>query len=120
MNTVSDVSATLAVELRTAEKALREARQRWYESLPEFPADGHCLFCDNDGTEFGDWQHIEEGYSRWTNGSFEDGVLRLPTNGWDDYSDQGEFEWVECNAYQAGHPEHCGAAYALPEDMEWN
>ena len=110
----------LAVDERITllEQALQEARRAWYASLPDFPANGRCA-CGNPGDEFGNWQHIEVGYTRWTNGDHADGFLHLSTDGWDDMSEGGTFEWVECDAYQASNP-NCGQAYKVPENMEYD
>lgn len=110
----------LAERVKEAEERLQEVRRTWYSGLPDFPADGRCE-CGNDGTEFGDWQHVEVGYQRWTNGEWAGDHLHLSTDGWDDMSEGGEFEWVECNRYASGSlTPSCGRAYKIPENMEYN
>lgn len=119
-------TTTPAQLLATAEAALRDARHVWLMSLPEFPADGVCPNCGQDGSEFGAWQHQETGYSRWTNGKIrrpdEDEnfapYLHLSTDGWDDMSATGDIEWVECNRYNT--PAGCGAEYRMPDNVEWD
>lgn len=105
--------------LASAEQHLREARSAWYAELPDFPADGHCADCG--GTE---WIAMEIGYSRWTSGEWvepdEDeqaGHLHLYTDGWDDMSESGEFEWIECDQFRSGG---CGKEYKVPDEREWD
>jgi hypothetical protein len=104
-----------ALRYEAAAKAYHEAGRTWVQSLPDFPADGVCPSCGQTGVEHGLWQHNEPGYFRWTNGQVDDGVLTLSTDGWDDMSEHGSFEWVECNEFNGG----CGSAYKLPENVEW-
>lgn len=113
---VEDLS--LGDRMGVAEAFLAETRRMYVSSLPEFPADGVCE-CGNDGTEFGSWQHIEYGYTRWTNVEFDTDHLHLSTDGWDDMSESGDVEWVECNSYLAGQP-GCGKAYKMPDNVEWD
>jgi hypothetical protein len=120
--------------LASAEKELSEARQAWYVALPEFPAEAvECPECGLDWTEYGHLQKMEEGYQRWTNGNVvtsEDegrgydgrGVVagttyvHWSTDGWDDMSESGDHEYVQCNAYNGG----CGACFQIPEIEEYD
>lgn len=106
-------------EINAAETALVKAREAWYATLPEFPADGVC-------TECGETQYvaIEVGYHRWTHGEWvpsedEDdaGYLHLTTDGWDDMAETGEFEWMECDQYNG---DGCGKEYQVPDNREWD
>lgn len=113
---VEDLS--IGDRMGAAEVFLAGVRAQYVNSLPPFPADGVCE-CGNDGTEFGSWQHVEYGYTRWTNGEFDGDHLHLSTDGWDDMSESGDVEWVECNSYRSGQP-GCGKAYKMPDDVEWD
>ncbi len=101
------------------EEQVRSAYCDWYDSLYEFPADGVCLICGQDGTEHGDYQITEIGYVRLTHCAVEDGVLHAIVDGWDDMSEGGTFEWVECQGRNAaGGP--CDAEYKVPDNREWD
>jgi len=113
---IEDLS--LGDRLGAAEAFLAEIRRMWLSALPELPADGVCE-CGNDGLEFGAYQQIEVGYTRWTNGEWDEDHLHLSTDGWDDMSESGDTEWVECNSYRAGQP-GCGKQYRMPENVEWD
>ena len=116
-----------------AEAALRDARAAWYATLPAFPADGVCVNCGRTWDEYGSVQRMEHGYERWTNGQIEEvdglsrsiGLIGYPvetsvvhwsTDGWDDMSEQGDFEYVQCNGFNGG----CGQSYQLPEEEAWD
>ncbi len=101
------------------EEQVRSAYCDWYDSLDEFPADGVCPNCGQAGSEYGDYQIQEIGYTRTTNCEVADGVLGAHTDGWDDMSEGGTFEWVEC---QGRHPQGgwCDAEYKIPDNREWD
>lgn len=110
---------SLAARVADAEQALKEARKRWYESLPELVGD-KCPNCGADWTEYGHLTRVEEGYSRFTNGQMmveeAPAFAHWSTDGWDDMSESGEFEYVWCSPFNGG----CGAAFQIPDDEEWD
>jgi hypothetical protein len=99
---------------------LAEARKAWYEALPPLLSVESCPICANDWTDFGHLQRMEEGYARYTNGNIttDDGESHVhwSTDGWDDMSEQGDFEYVTCNVFNGG----CGACFQIPKDEEWD
>lgn len=119
MNTDFHIDSLLA-RVTDAEEALKEARKRWYDSLPAFPIQENCPQCNADWTEYGNLQRMEEGYQRWTNGNIQsqhhENYVHWSTDGWDDMSESGDHEYVQCNAFNGG----CGAAFQIPEDEEWD
>ena len=114
------------------EKLAVSARRAWIRSLPILIGRG-CTSCDNPGRYYRDFLIMETGYQRFTSADisiFKDGVGEVDpevevdwdedsiewrlfgrTNGWDDFSEDGDNAWVTC--------EHCGAAYRLPREVEW-
>lgn len=118
---------SLLARVTGIEEQLADARRTWYTALPEFPADGICVGCGADWTDdYGSVQRMETGYVRWTNGEVQEVSEGGPkfahwqTDGWDDMSEHGDFEWVECNSYRAAVPAGCGMAYKIPEREEWD
>lgn len=111
---------SLAALIADKEEQLAEVRKRWYEALPPLPLAENCPVCDCDWTDYGNLQRMEHGYERWTNGQM---MLAEPphhvhwsTDGWDDMSEQGDFEYVQCNAFHGG----CGACFQIPESEDWD
>lgn len=101
---------TLITEL---EHALRTARGLWLAALPEFPPDGTCPECGS--TE---WQIEERGYNRWTDAEWLDDHLHATTDGWDDFSEHGDFEFVVC--WNRAHLNACTFACQLPDHVDYD
>lgn len=115
---------SLHARITDAEEALKEARQRWYDALPTIPAGTtDCPACGCDWTEYPALQRVEEGYQRWTNGQVytrhHEPYVHWSTDSWDDMSEGGEFEYVQCNPFRA-EGGGCGAAFQIPDDEEWD
>lgn len=120
-----DLDYSLDERLRIAERVLENAQQLWYAQLPDFPADGQCE-CGNPGSEFGAWQHVESGYIRWTSGNATSDGVRVVGDGWDDMSEGGTLEWMECQSVASYVDDHvhytkaCGRCYKVPDNLEWD
>lgn len=102
--------AIAEAELHAAEQALRAARQAWYETLPELTDGLRCSKCGN-GDDWRDLHVHEEGYTRWVGCQIDGEKLIAHTDGWDDMSDEGEFEYVMCDG--------CGQAHVMPDGLEF-
>lgn len=82
-------------------------RLRAEAALPAFPETGTCV-C---GCE--DWNDVENGYTRASLATFENGALYVNTDGWDDMSENGDGpRYAACYA--------CGAKYDLPLDVRYS
>lgn len=110
-------TTTPADRLEAARAELRNAELAWYDSLPPFPADGRCE-CGADPTESAAFTISETGYERWTSAEWAGDHLHAFTDGWDDMSDDGRLEWVECDPYRGSTG--CGRAYRLPDGVEYD
>ena len=84
----------------------REKLNAEYDALPDLPADGTCA-CGST-----DFYHIEEGYSQWCRMELDAGTWRATTDGWDDMSETGMYQYVTCHS--------CDADYKTPTEIEWN
>jgi hypothetical protein len=71
-----------------------------------FPANGVCP-CGSD-----DWHDTEPGYVRMSGARFEDGVLQVFMDGWDDMSEGGDDHYAQCAA--------CGEEFALPSEVNYS
>ena len=105
------MSERVEVNMAAVDAAVVALREQ-VAGLPAFPADGVCPHCDG-----GEWRVVEPGYWRWTRTTFEDGVLSA--NGWDDMSEEGAAEWIECDRYSSVST-GCGAAFQAPESLWWS
>jgi hypothetical protein len=78
------------------------------EALPiaPWPKTGECSCgCDN-------WRDVEHGYVRSSGATFEDGVLTVYPDGWDDLSENGDGErYVQC--------ESCGKRYDYTGEVSY-
>ena len=76
------------------------------EQLDPFPASGTCV-CGS-----GDWLDVEQGYVRSSRATFEDDVLYVSTDGWDDMSEDGDgARYAECRM--------CSAKVEVPASIEF-
>lgn len=98
----------LSSAMEVARAAFIRAARTWQASLRSFPTDGTCLDCGNGYY----YTIVEYGYWRHTSASADSGTLWASTDGWDDMSESGDVEHVECV--------ECGACYQLPDNTEWN
>lgn len=74
---------------------------------PAFPSDGVCPECGS-----ASWNDVETGYARISSAVFEDGVLHVWNDGWDDMSEGGDEQYVACDT--------CGTAFAHPSNVEYD
>jgi hypothetical protein len=115
---------SLAARITDAEEELARRRKDWYDALPPMPLSEKCPVCGCDWTDYGNLQRMEHGYERWTNGDVQEAdesqggglYLHWSTDGWDDMSEGGDFEYVQCNAFNGG----CGACFQIPEQEDWD
>lgn len=96
---LSDESLAALVEVATEEADRRKVR-------PAFPADGVCTCGSHD------WYDVEEGYSRWSSAEFDNDVLRVFQDGWDDMSEGGDARYAACAV--------CHLEYSLPETVSYD
>lgn len=109
----------------------RTARTEWVALLPELdPTTLACTACGSTD----DWVVREIGIERHTNSVEVEAIdaswaladtlyLRPCADGMDDYTEEGSHEWLYCtrtlldaDGRWAGE---CGAAHAMPENVEW-
>lgn len=106
--------------LKAMWRMIRDAQDAWYATLPPAPTDT-CPKCGSTD----DFRVVEEGYSRFTMAETFDGYWLAHTNGWDDMSESGEFEYIECwGDIRRDHPndpvDHCGTYFQMPGDITYS
>ena len=108
----------LESQIKLYDDLARSARKQWVEQLPDLPPSGLCTECDCDLTHDSNLWWWEEGYNRMSTGAMKDPAAgpypaaHFFSDGWDDYSEDGDVAWIRCAS--------CMAGYAIPEDVDWD
>lgn len=87
--------------------AMNEIRERLIDNLPKLPTTG---ICDCGKSDY--FYVVEPGYWRTTNASVSCGTWTATADGWDDMTEEGAFEFMECG--------FCNAMYEKPHNIIWN
>ena len=75
--------------------------------LSPLPANGVCPGCQTT-----QWVNVELGYTRTSQMALaDDGLWQVDGDGWDDMSEGGDDEFVECSS--------CGMMFEIPSDLRW-